>query len=63
MKEKEVVEENEEEEQGIRKFCDTTPQTDTGRSENRKHPPALRAAAPLRARGGWFNNSKLILVP
>ena len=43
MKEKEVVEENEEEEEGIRKFCDTTyihhKQTNTGRSENREHPP------------------------
>ena len=28
MKEKEVVEENKEEEEGIRKYCDTTQHTD-----------------------------------
>ena len=61
MKEKEVVEENEEEEEGIRKFCDTTyihhKQTNTGQSENREHPPVLRTTTPFgRGGAGSINN-------
>ena len=65
MKEKEVVEENEEEE-GISKNPDilTSWYTDTGQSENGEHPPALSSATPFGRGGGlvqqnfyWGENS------
>ena len=57
MKKKEVVEENEEEEEGIRKFCYTTYTTDKQiqdevKTENPSSAPRRRA---LWAWGGWFN--------
>ena len=62
MKEKKVVEENEEEDEGISKFChiltsshpDT--QTNTVQFENREPPPGRSVAGcPLQGRGAWFN--------
>ena len=54
MKEKEVVEENEEEEEGISKFCYIHPDihTDTVQYENREHPPGAPCwPRPLGAQG------------
>ena len=54
MKEKEVVKENEEEEEGISKFCDilTYTQTDMVQYENREHPPGARRRPRPSGSGG-----------
>ena len=64
MKEKEVVEENEEEEEGISKFCYIHPhtQTDTVQYENREHPPsAPRRPRPLGV-GGLVQFFNLVCI-
>ena len=57
MKEKEVVEENEEEEEGISKFCDILTYIQIQYEVKAENTPSQRSApaAPFGRGGAWFN--------